>query len=106
MRCAFGTRRATLGRVMHISLIWLLFSPLWVQEQGPAPAPPASTVGRKPDNQAASKGTSHDRLFFTLPNFLTLENADDAPPLTPGGKFKVTARGSFDPVEFLWYGAQ
>jgi len=76
------------------------------QDQGPAQAPPASTVGRKPDNQNASKGTSHDRLFFTLPNFLTLENADNAPPLTTGQKFKVTARGTFDPVEFLWYGAQ
>ena len=53
-----------------------------------------------------TKGTSHDRLFFMLPNFLTLENAENAPPLTAGEKFKATARGSFDPVQLLWYGAQ
>jgi hypothetical protein len=48
-------------------------------------------------------GTSNDRLFFTLPNFLTLENAGQVPPLTVGQKFKVVARGSFDYVEFPWY---
>jgi hypothetical protein len=62
-----------------------------------------SPANAKPKNE---NGTSKDRLFFTLPNFLTLENASEAPPLTAGEKFKVTARGSFDPVEFLWYGAQ
>jgi hypothetical protein len=49
--------------------------------------------------------TSKDRLFFALPNFLTLENAGNVPPLTTAEKFKVTARGTFDPVEFAWYGA-
>jgi hypothetical protein len=34
-----------------------------------------------------------------------LENAGNVPPLTTGEKFKVTARGSFDPVELVWYGA-
>ena len=50
-------------------------------------------------------GTSKDRLFFALPNFLTLENASQAPPLTAGQKFKVVARGSFDPIQIVWYGA-
>jgi hypothetical protein len=48
-------------------------------------------------------GTSNDRLFFALPNFLTLENAGQLPPLTKGQKFKVVARGSFDYVEYPWY---
>jgi hypothetical protein len=51
-------------------------------------------------------GTSNDRIFYTLPNFLTLENADQAPPLSVGQKFKVTARSSFDPVNYFWHGAQ
>ncbi len=55
---------------------------------------------------AKDSRTSKDRLFFTLPNFFTLENAADAPPLTSGEKFKTTARGTFDPVEFAWYGVQ
>jgi len=48
-------------------------------------------------------GTSNDRLFFTLPNFLTLENANQVPPLTAGEKFKVVARSSFDYVQYPWY---
>ena len=39
-----------------------------------------------------------------MPNFLTLENAGKVPPLTTAQKFKVVARGSFDKIEFPWYG--
>jgi hypothetical protein len=55
-------------------------------------------------DQNNGQSTSKDRLFFTLPNFLTLENAGQVPPLTAGQKFKVVARSSFDYVEFPWYG--
>lgn len=51
-----------------------------------------------------TSGTSKDRLFFTLPNFLTLENANQVPPLTTGEKYKVVARSSFDYVQYPWYG--
>jgi hypothetical protein len=51
-----------------------------------------------------SAGTSNDRLFLALPNFLTLENAGKVPRLTTAQKFKVVARGSFDKIEFPWYG--
>jgi hypothetical protein len=54
--------------------------------------------------QAPAQGTSNDRLFFALPNFLTLENSAHVPPLTDAQKFKVVARSSFDPVQFVWYG--
>jgi hypothetical protein len=56
------------------------------------------------DAQSKTTGTSNDRLFFTLPNFLTLENANQVPPLTAGQKFKVVGRSSFDYVQFPWYG--
>jgi hypothetical protein len=49
-------------------------------------------------------GTSNDRLFFTLPNFLTVETKN-VPPLTAWQKLKVVTRGSFDPVLIPWYGA-
>jgi hypothetical protein len=49
--------------------------------------------------------TSKDRLFFALPNFLTVENAGQIPPLSTKQKFKVVAQGSFDYVEFGWYAA-
>jgi len=53
----------------------------------------------KPDPQS---GTSNDRLFYTLPNFLTVQ-AKQLPPMSTGQKFKVVARSSFDPVEYPWY---
>jgi hypothetical protein len=49
--------------------------------------------------QAQPSGTSNDRLFWALPDFLTVQNAGHIPPLTSGQKFKVVARGTFDPVE-------
>jgi hypothetical protein len=49
-------------------------------------------------------GVSKDRLFYTLPNFLTLENTGQVPPLTTKEKFKVITKGSFDYVLIPWYG--
>ena len=71
----------------------------------PAQAQPADSSEPKPaQSPATAKATSNDRLFFALPNFLTLENSANVPPLTAGQKFKVVARSSFDPVQFVWYG--
>jgi hypothetical protein len=70
-------------------------------------APGKSDKSEEPqekDRQNQTSGTSKDRLFFTLPNFLTLENANQVPPLTAGQKFKVVARSSFDYVQYPWYG--
>src|ERR1700722_12558011 len=53
--------------------------------------------------QGKNAGTSNDRLFLALPNFLTLEGSDKVAPLTAGQKFKVVARGSFDKVQIPWY---
>jgi hypothetical protein len=63
-----------------------------------------SKEAREKDQQSQTTGTSKDRLFFALPNFLTLENANQVPPLTTGQKFKVVARSSFDYVQYPWYG--
>jgi hypothetical protein len=66
--------------------------------------PQAPGKDDKKDAQSKTTGTSNDRLFFTLPNFLTLENANKVPPLTAGQKFKVVGRSSFDYVQYPWYG--
>ena len=82
----------------------------------PQPGQTEDAGDQKPDKQSqtakdAAKGasdtpgTSKDRLFFALPNFLTVENAGNVPPLTAKEKFKVVARGSFDPIQIVWYGA-
>ncbi len=49
-------------------------------------------------------GTSKDRILWTLPNFLTLEDAENIPPLTSGQKFKVVGRSLIDPSEFVLIG--
>jgi len=101
------------------------FSLLFAQQTPPATSPeqsqpPVAAPGQsapaaaqspdkdkgKPDPsvQSSTSGTSKDRLFYTLPNFLTLENGGKLPPLTTKQKFGVVARGTFDPVEFPWWG--
>jgi hypothetical protein len=55
--------------------------------------------------QSNNSGTSNDRLFFTLPNFLSVSSSGKIIPLTPKQKFAVVARSSFDPIQFAWYGA-
>jgi len=74
------------------------------------PKPPITTVPAKSDqntqgNSGTGKvaGTSNDRLFYTLPNFLTLQNAGQLPPLSVKDKFKVVALGTFDPVQYPWW---
>jgi hypothetical protein len=67
------------------------------------PAQPAQSA-QSGKTQTADQATSKDRLFYTLPNFLTLENAGEVPPMSAGEKFKVVTRSSFDPAQFAWYG--
>jgi hypothetical protein len=62
-----------------------------------------ATGTQKKNAGTSNAGTSNDRLFLALPNFLTLENSANVPPLTTGQKFKVVARGSFDKIQFPWY---
>ena len=70
--------------------------------------PPADKSQNAQDPKPPDKnqsGTSNDRLFYALPNFLTLENVGQVPPLTVGQKFKVVTRGSFDYIQIPWYAA-
>jgi hypothetical protein len=74
---------------------------------GPAVKPFASPANVNPNstNQKQTGKQSKDRLFFTLPNFLTVEDAGQAQPLTTRDKFYLTTWSSFDYVQFLWYAA-
>ena len=51
-------------------------------------------------------GTSNERLFWVLPDFLLIENVTSLPPLSVGAKFKVCARSSFDYIEYPVYGGE
>jgi hypothetical protein len=56
------------------------------------------------DGQGKVVGTSNDRLFYTLPHFLTVETKKQLPPMSVGDKFKVVALGTSDYVEYPWWG--
>ena len=68
-----------------------------------SPQPPAkpandpATVQSQP--AGAPKHKENDRIFFALPNYLTVEHSSSLPPLSTGEKYKTVAEGCFDPVE-------
>lgn len=79
------------------------------QAQASSSSPQQSQSGttsqeQKERTEEEKTGTSKDRLFYTLPNFLTVDNAAEVPRLTAKEKFKVVAQSSFDYVEYPWYG--
>jgi hypothetical protein len=95
--------------VMRLASVMLALAiPAATQQIQPipdAPTPPSSTA---PKNVASASGPNsppatnptNDRILWTLPNYLTVENADHVAPLTVKEKFKITAKDCFDPVEF------
>lgn len=125
---AFGLGFRIVSALLLFSPVALAQAPPPSEVQPPAtqPAQPAHQPGQTSTNgtvnpgQSADKAkagqdqtqrgndqnspVSKDRLFYTLPNFLSVENAANIPPMTTADKFKVITRSSFDPVEFAWYG--
>jgi hypothetical protein len=68
------------------------------------PQPAMTTKEQKNIQHEQDTGTSKDRILWTLPNFLTVEDAENIPPLTSGQKFKVVGRSLIDPSEFVLIG--
>jgi hypothetical protein len=110
------------ARALFCSLLSLVLAELFLltsaaQETAPSnpPATPQAQTTQAPptaqnkdaqdSRKTSDEATSKDRLFFALPNFLTLENVGNVPPLTVGQKFKVVARGTFDYIQIPWYAA-
>jgi hypothetical protein len=58
------------------------------------PAKQDETVGKS--KLEKETGTVNDRIFEVLPNYGTVENANELPALTPGQKFRLAAAGTFD----------
>ena len=55
-------------------------------------------------NQSTPPQKKNDRMFYVMPNYLTVENQAKVPPLTWKQKFSTTAEGTFDPYEFVIVG--
>jgi hypothetical protein len=69
--------------------------------QTPSQNPPPASTSSGNQNQKTKKD---DRMFYVMPNYLTVENESQVKPLTVGQKFKITAEGAFDPYEFFVVG--
>ena len=105
-----------LGRLFGTALLFAL--PALAQQVKPSPPAGTPTHALAEPNQSGTLGAEivapaqgvveaapkNDRIFWTLPNYLTVENAASVPPLTVGGKFTLTAKDSFDPVEIPFVG--
>jgi hypothetical protein len=58
----------------------------------------------KPQTMQEKNGGSNERILWSMPNFLSVEEGSYTGPITAGQKFKLVTRSSFDPAEFVWYG--
>lgn len=114
MKANCRNNRLLWGLAIAVSL---MAEPAMATQQSPLPAtgpvdssvqPPPSPGDQAKDTQEEesgeqTKGTSDDRLFWALPNFLTVENGHNRPPLATSQKFDVTTRSGFDESEYGWY---
>jgi hypothetical protein len=55
-------------------------------------------------SETQSNKKNSDRVFFIMPNFLTVQNEANVKPLRSKEKFALVAKGVFDPYEFTTVG--
>jgi hypothetical protein len=106
-----------------LAVLCLALPPVWAEQptlsaalpepqaQQPQPSSPQTSTDqpekpKAPDTATREQrtGTSNERLFWVLPDFLLIQNTKQLPPLSPSAKFKVAARTSFDYVNYPLYG--
>lgn len=100
-----------LGAIINYSLV---FSPQFLlgqEAQAPpsAPQPDQAQTGQKTESKqdpvrSNPNKPQNDRIFYALPNYLTVENASSLPPITVRQKFKLEVLSNFDPVEYPFTG--
>jgi hypothetical protein len=69
-------------------------------QNSPAPDAPRKDETKK-DEPPKKKD---DRMFYVMPNYLTVDNESEAKPVSWKEKFSMAAKGSFDPYEFTLVG--
>ena len=71
----------------------------------PGDQPPAQTNSQGQNNQGQTETKkTNDRVFFVIPNYLTVDNQAQVKPISVKEKFAITASGAFDPYEFVVVG--
>ncbi len=56
------------------------------------------------EGKAADPKKKDDRMFYVMPNYLTVDGEAQAKPISWKEKFAISAKGSFDPYEFTIVG--
>ena len=80
------------------------------EKPGDQPAAPnsqqsqGSPAAEDPKNGEDTKKKDMDRMFYVMPNYLTVDGESQAPPVSWKEKFAMAAKGSFDPYEFAIVG--
>ena len=63
-----------------------------------------SNSGDSSSHQPDTKKAKDDRMFYVMPNYLTVDSQSQVKPISWKEKFAISAKGSFDPYEFTVVG--
>jgi hypothetical protein len=95
------------------------------QKQQPLPDSPTPSTEAKPAAQSPAQNSpknqtsqsskdaketeknekkKSDRMFYVMPNYLTVDNESQVPSINWKEKFSITLKGTFDPYEFVIVG--
>lgn len=74
------------------------------RQLSPPPGKNSENRGQEPKAEDQTNSPANDRIFYAVPNYLTVENASQVPPVSAGRKFKLVAEDSFDYFVYPWYG--
>jgi hypothetical protein len=65
---------------------------------------PAQTNQPQADPKKKQEAKKDDRMFYVMPNYLTVDSQSQVKPVSWKEKFSMAAKGSFDPYEFTVVG--
>jgi hypothetical protein len=68
------------------------------------PSAQSKPQGQKDPAQGDPKKKKDDRMFYVMPNYLTVDGESQVAPVSWKEKFAMAAKGSFDPYEFTIVG--
>jgi hypothetical protein len=65
---------------------------------------PIDQTSQAPNTTEKTEKKKSDRMFYVMPNYLTVDNQSQVPSINWKEKFSITLKGTFDPYEFVIVG--
>jgi hypothetical protein len=65
---------------------------------------PKDQTSQAPKTTEKTEKKKSDRMFYVMPNYLTVDNQSQVPSINWKEKFSITLKGTFDPYEFVIVG--